>query len=334
MTALNLTAKSSGQGRPGGNVGRQAQPMVALQGVSFRYPGRVALEQLTFAVGRGELFGLLGPNGSGKSTLLRILAGLLRPSQGRATVDGIDVAANPAAVRRQLGVAFQAPSLDNKLTVEENLRFQGYLFGLAGRRLARRVQEQLESFNLADRRRERVETLSGGLKRRVELAKTLLHRPALLVLDEPSAGLDPAARRDFWDALARLRGAEPLTVIVATHLMDEAERCDRVALLDEGKTVVVDTPDKLKAEMGGDVITLETASPAELARRIETELGLTALQIGGAVQLEAADGLKTVAALLAAFPDQVGAVRLGKPTLEDVFLARTGHALEKTEAGR
>lgn len=309
-----------------------ARPFVIVRDVSFRYGEKAALDGLSLEVGAGEMLGVLGPNGSGKSTLLRVLSGLLRPAGGTAAVDGLDVAGQAAAVRRRLGVAFQAPSLDGKLTVEENLRFQGYLFGMAGRRLAARVAEQLEVFRLTARARDAVETLSGGLKRRVELAKTLLHRPSLLLLDEPSSGLDPGARRDFWDSLRALREAEPLTVMVATHLMDEAERCERVALLDEGKTVVVERPDTLKADMGGEVVTVETADPAALAPRIGERLGVTARESSGVVRLETTNGLRTVTELLAAFPDEVRAVRLGKPTLEDVFLARTGHVLGGKEA--
>ena len=306
----------------------EEQAMIRVAGLGYRYPGRTALEGVTFEVGRGELFGLLGPNGSGKSTLLRILASLRRPSQGEAAIDGLDVAGRAAAVRHRLGVAFQSPSLDKKLSVEENVRFQGYLFGMAGRRLSERVNELLARFGLEERRRERAETLSGGLKRRVELAKALLHNPPVLLLDEPSTGLDPAARRDFWEVLGAMRGRDELTVLVATHLMDEAERCDRVALLDQGRLVALGTPDALKGQVGGETVSVEAAQPAELAEKISARLGLKVRLSGEGLRLEGVDGMATARRLLETFAGEVRAVRVGKPTLEDVFLALTGRGLD------
>ncbi|MBI4083984.1 MAG: ABC transporter ATP-binding protein [Candidatus Lambdaproteobacteria bacterium] len=310
--------------------------MIAIEELSFRYRGRrrmerVALDGISLAIETGELFGLLGPNGSGKSTLIRILATLLTPAHGSVTVAGLDAASRPDAVRRRLGVAFQSPGLDGKLTVEENLRFQGLLFGMRGLPLERRISELLERFAVAERRHEYVETLSGGLKRRVELAKALLHAPALLLLDEPSTGLDPAVRLEFWNTLAMLRQAEPLTVVVATHLMDEAERCDRVALIDHGRLVALDTPDALKTELGGDVITIEAADAEALAGRIVQRLGVHPRIAEGALRLESRDAMALAASLMAGFGDQIRAIRLGKPTLEDVFLARTGRRLVDAE---
>lgn len=308
-----------------------AGAMIRVESLSYDYSGRRALQAVSFDVGRGELFGLLGPNGSGKSTLLRILASLRTPGGGRAEVDGHDVASQPAAVRHRLGVAFQSPSLDKKLTVEENIRFQGYLFGMSGKALAARVNEMLERFSLQERRRERVETLSGGLQRRVELAKALLHKPPVLLLDEPSSGLDPAARLDFWRVLGDMRKDNQLTVLVATHLMDEAERCDQVALLDEGKLVALDTPQALRSNLGGDRVILESAQPDQLAQQIQERLNLEARIEGDAVQLESKDGMALAQKLMAAFPERVRAVRVGKPTLEDVFLALTGRKLDSGE---
>jgi len=305
---------------------------VVLERLGHSYGRRRALHDLTLRVGRGELFGLLGPNGSGKSTLLRLLSTLQRPGEGRARVDGCDVAAEPDAVRRRLGVAFQSPSLDRKLTVHENLRFQGYLFGLRGRRLGERMDEMLARFSLTDRAGAVVETLSGGLRRRVELAKALLHKPPVLLLDEPSTGLDPAARLEFWAALAALRGETGLTVLVATHMMDEAERCDRVALLDRGLLVAADTPEALRSGLGAEVVTIECRDPVALAPRIGERLGVTPRPDRGALRLETREGPALVRRLLEAFGDDILALRLGKPTLEDVFLARTGHHLSNGEA--
>ena len=316
------------------SVPGQADAMIRVEGLSYdysgrkaQYSGRKALDSISLDVAPGELFGLLGPNGSGKSTLLRILASLRAPRGGGAWVDGKNVAAQPAAVRHRLGVAFQSPSLDKKLSVEENIRFQGYLFGMMGKTLATRVEEMLARFGLRERRGERAETLSGGLQRRVELAKALLHKPLVLLLDEPSSGLDPAARLDFWEVLEEMRQNEQLTVVVATHLMDEAERCDRVALLDQGRLAALDTPRALRSELGGDTVILESAQPAELVQRIRARLAVEARIEGGAVRLEIQDGMALAQQLLTAFPEQIRAVRVGKPTLEDVFLALTGRRL-------
>ncbi len=302
-------------------------PLVRIESLSYRYPGRVALDSVSFAVRPGELFGLLGPNGSGKSTLLRILAGLRPPSSGSAAIAGMDVTRQAAAVRHQLGVAFQSPSLDGKLSVRENLRFQGYLFGMAGARLSARVAEMLALFGLAERGGERAETLSGGMKRRVELAKALLHAPPLLLLDEPSAGLDPAARQEFWQVLEAMRVRDGLTVVVATHLMDEAERCARVALLDQGRLVVVDSPEALRTGLGGETVTLETGDPERLAARIRKKFRLEVRIHRGRLRLDDVPGMATARKLLDAFGQDVRAVTVGRPTLEDVFLARTGRAL-------
>ncbi|MDH4225458.1 MAG: ABC transporter ATP-binding protein, partial [Deltaproteobacteria bacterium] len=275
--------------------GASSNPMIFTERLTFQYAKRQALNGVDLSVDRGEMFGLLGPNGSGKSTLFKILSTALHPGGGRALIDGLNTVTQGQAVRSRLGVVFQSPSLDPKLTVGENIRFQGYLFGLRGRKLADRVDVMLERFNLTDRRRDKAETLSGGLKRRVELAKTLLHSPGLLLLDEPSTGLDPTARVDLWNTLALLRREEGLSVLVATHLMDEAERCDRVGLMDGGRLVEVDTPEKLKRQVGGDVVTLTTEDPETLARDIVKKTGLPALVADGQVRIEGGEGIEVAA---------------------------------------
>lgn len=315
---------------PGAETG---SAMVEVRSLGFRYGERAALEGVSLTVPRGAFFALLGPNGSGKTTLFRMLSTALRPVEGSAAIDGLDLVRQADEVRRRLGVVFQSPSLDGKLTVAENLRFHGLLFGMGGAALRARADEMLEQFSLSERRKDRVDTLSGGLKRRVELAKALLPAPPLLLLDEPSSGLDPAARLEFWTVLARLRQQSGLTVVVATHLMDEAERCGRVALLDRGKLVAEDAPDALKRQLGGDVLTIETAQPEALAESIRRELALVPQVSEGRLRLEAGDGLGTAARVLKQFPAEIRALTLGRPTLEDVFLARTGHALGEDNPG-
>jgi ABC-2 type transport system ATP-binding protein len=296
-----------------------------------RYDGRTALDDVSFDVRPAELFGLLGPNGSGKTTLFRILSTLMVPTAGRALIMGFDSAKEPAALRRQIGVVFQAQSVDEKLTAYENLWHQGHLYGLRGAGLKARIHEILGRVGLADRMKELVETFSGGMARRVELAKGLLHHPSVLLLDEPTTGLDPGARRDLWQYLQILRDQEHVSVIVTTHLMEEAERCDRLAILNEGKLVALGTPTALKREIGGDVILLDVTGDAEsLAQRISTRFSVDVTVMGDQsraqqVRIEMENGHRFITGLVEAFPGEIQAVRVSKPSLEDVFIHRTGH---------
>jgi len=306
-------------------------PAIEVEHLTHRYDSRAALADVSLSVSEGELFGLLGPNGGGKTTLFRILSTLLLPSEGKARVFGHDVAREPLAARRQLGVVFQAPSLDRKLTTAENLRCQGGLYGLRGATLRRRTEEMLARLGLAERRDERTEKLSGGLRRRVEIAKGLLHRPRVLLLDEPSTGLDAGARRDLRLYLRRLRDSEGVTVFFTTHLLDEAEACDRLAILDRGRLVALDTPDALKKTIGGDVIVLEAGEPETLCRQIAARFGGEPAVVGGRVRLERPQAHRFVTELVEAFPGQIESVTLAKPTLEDVFIRRTGHRFWEEE---
>ncbi len=299
--------------------------MISVEDIVHRYEERTALNGVSFEVQPAELFGLLGPNGSGKTTLFRILSTLMIPTSGRATIMGFDVAREPNRVRREIGVVFQAQSIDVKLTAAENLMHQGHLYGLHGAALRARIKEMLGRVGLADRANEKAETFSGGMQRRVELAKGLLHHPSVLLLDEPTTGLDPGARRDLWQYLAILRDEERVTVIVTTHLMEEAERCDRLAILNEGKVVALGTPNDLKHEIGGDVIVLETNGPEALARRIQDRFRVEAQVLPGQVRIERENGHRFVTDVVEAFPGEIEAVSISKPSLEDVFIHRTGH---------
>ena len=226
-------------------VDPSAASVISVQNLVHRYETRTALNGVSFDVRAAELFGLLGPNGSGKTTLFRILSTLMIPTGGRALVMGCDAAQDPASLRRQIGVVFQAQSVDPKLTAYENLWHQGHLYGLRGSALKTRVHEILTRVGLAERAKERVETFSGGMQRRIELAKGLLHHPAVLLLDEPTTGLDPQARRNLWDLVKQIQ-SRGTTVIITTHYMDEAEKlCDRVAIIDSGQIISLGSPDKL-----------------------------------------------------------------------------------------
>ena len=288
---------------------------------------RRALDGVTFSVGEGEIFGLLGPNGGGKTTLFRILCTLLAPSGGNARVCGHDTVSEPAAVRSAIGVVFQSPSLDPQLTVAENLRYGGNLYGLRGAELESRWREMAEALRVGDRADDLVKNLSGGLQRRVEIAKSLLPRPRVLLLDEPSTGLDPVARVDLWSILEQLRGRFGITTVLTTHLMDEAERCGRVAILHRGKLIACDTPDALRATIGADVLTLVCRRPDMVAEQLQSKFGWTAAVRDDAVRLEIPKAHAEVARIVEAFPGEIQSVTAGRPTLEDVFVRLTGERL-------
>lgn len=302
--------------------------MIQVQDLTHRYGARVALRNVTFEVKKGEVFGLLGPNGGGKSTLFRILSTMMVPTEGRAVIAGDDVVRNPAAVRRHAGVVFQTQSLDKALTVEENLRAQGHLHGLSGPELRDRMARAMERLGLADRSKDLVETLSGGLRRRVEIAKALLHRPQVLLMDEASTGLDPAARRDLTRHIEELRDREGVTILLTTHVLEEADRCDRLALLHEGSIVALGSPAELRSRIGGDVVVLESDDTATLASGIESRFGLKTAAMDGRVRVEIANGHRFIAEVVEAFPGAIQSVGLHKPTLEDVFVRETGASIE------
>jgi ABC-2 type transport system ATP-binding protein len=299
---------------------------VEVSGLRHSYPGgREALKGVSFTVAEGQAYGLLGPNGGGKTTLFKILSTFFPPTSGRASVFGKDVASLPLEVRRAIGVVFQNPSLDRKLSVRENMTYQGRLYGLSGADLARRVDAMLERYRLTDRAGELAEELSGGLKRRVELAKGLLHEPKLLLLDEPTAALDPGGRKDLWDHLLELRASRKVTILVTTHLMEEAEKCDRLAILDRGEIVAEGSPVELKSAIGGDVISIACKEPEKVAEGIKARFGLTASRLDSQLRLEKPSGHTFIPQLVEAFPGQIESVSVGKPTLEDAFIHHTGH---------
>jgi ABC-2 type transport system ATP-binding protein len=293
--------------------------------LGFRYGDRQALSDVTFSISRGEFFGFLGPNGGGKTTLFKLLSTLVPIQSGSARMLGHDLAGETARLRRRLGVVFQHPSLDGKLTVGENLAYHGHLYGITGARLRDRIAAMLELLKLSARQRDRVETLSGGLQRRVELAKALLHQPELLILDEPSTGLDPSARREFSNYLEHLRDHAGVTVVLTTHYMEEAERCDRVGILHQGRLVAIAPPGELKSGVGGDVVVIRAPEPELLQRKILQRFKLSGQLVDGAIRIERTRGHELVRDLIDAFGPEIESVSFGKPTLEDVFVHLTGH---------
>lgn len=293
-------------------------------------PGdRESLRGVSFSVAPGDLFALLGPNGGGKTTLFRIVTTLAVPTSGTVEVFGIDVVRQPAAARRKMGVVFQSPAVDPWLTVLENLTHHGYLYGLTGHALARAVERALERFNLASRADQRVRTLSGGWRRRVELAKALLPEPPLLVLDEPTSGLDPIARRELLTELRRLRDDAGTTIVLTTHVMDEAAVADRVGILHEGRLAAIGTPDGLVDTIGGEILTIvPTGDPAALQHRLRQRFNLEAAIVGQELRVERRRAHEFVPGLIEAMPGEIAKVSVGRPTLEDVFLHTTGARLD------
>lgn len=309
-----------------------ADTAIDVSHVTHRYGSRTAVNDLSLQVKSGEVFVFLGPNGSGKTTLFRVLATLIPLQEGEITILGYNLRRDAVEIRSRLGVVFQAPSLDKKLTVAENLRYQGKLYGLSGSKLENRCDEMLTALGIADRAGDRTETLSGGMRRRVELAKGLLHHPQLLLLDEPSTGLDPGARSDLWKYLEQIRTQDGVTIVLTTHLLEEAERGDRIAIMHNGSLAALDTPVALQAAVGGDSITIRAADPEKLAAAIRQKFACDVIVLEDTVRLEQPDGHQWIAKLVEAFPEEIQSITLGKPTLEDVFIHTTGHRFWNSES--
>jgi len=309
--------------------------MIFIESLTHVYPGgrrqppRTAIADLTLTVPDGRFTILSGPNGSGKSSLFRILCGLALPSRGRVLIGGHDLLADPASARALMGVVFQSPAVDKHLSVRENLSIHAALYGLSGTAFRDRLTEALDWTDLKGRLNDRVETLSGGLARQVELAKCLLTRPRLLLLDEPTTGLDPASRRAFLDALGRLRQERGMTVLMTSHIFSEAEGVDSVAIMANGRLLAHDTLQALRARLTGDVVVIETDTPDDLAARLTDDLGAPVIRHGETLRVDRAPGGDAVAFLqrvLADYRDLVRGITVKQPTLEDVFIHVTAEA--------
>jgi ABC-2 type transport system ATP-binding protein len=321
MNASTVTGAS----RAGRAAQVSAEPAIEVAGLSFSYGDRQALCEVEFTIARSEIFGFLGPNGGGKSTLFRLLSTLVPIQSGIARILGYDLRGATEALRRKIGVVFQSPSLDGKLTVAENLAIHGNLYGMRGARLKERSRAMLARLDVSDRAGDLAEALSGGLRRRVELAKALLHEPELLLLDEPSTGLDPAARRDFFNLLTLLCESDGVTIVLTTHYMEEAERCDRIGILDQGRLVAIAPPGELKQRVGGDVMVISGPAPEALARKIADRFQVSATLVESTLRIERPRGHELIARLVDEFGGEIESVTFGRPTLEDVFVHLTGH---------
>jgi ABC-2 type transport system ATP-binding protein len=309
---------------------------VSVRGLVKRYGTVEAVRGIDLEVARGETFGFLGPNGAGKSTTINILCTLVEPTAGEAEVVGLDVVRDRAAVRRRIGLVFQDPTLDGPMSGEQNLRFHQELYGVDRRRAPGRREEVLRMVGLWERRADEVRTYSGGMRRRLEIARGLLHSPQVLFLDEPTIGLDPQTRGSIWEYVAELHRTEEITVFVTTHYMDEAEHCDRIAIMNEGRIVALDTPDALKAQIGADRVTVTTDDDEAALRALRAEFGVEAAVREGAVTIAVPDGAGFVPRLfdrLGGYGVAIRSVTVTRPSLDDVFLAHTGTTIRDAEAG-
>jgi ABC-2 type transport system ATP-binding protein len=297
---------------------------ISAQSVGHRYGDREALRGVDLDVRSGCIYGLLGPNGSGKTTLFRLLSTLMPLQRGTITVAGCDVATAPMAVRGKIGIVFQAPSLDKKLTVDENIACQAALYGIRGEALRQRRDEVLRLMRLEDRRGELCETLSGGMKRRVELAKGMLHRPRVLLLDEPSTGLDPAARLDLWDALSEM-ASTGMTILLTTHLLEEAEKAEQIAILSEGEVVTRGRPEALRSELGRGLVTVVSDEPAVAEQLLREQLQLEPQRVQQQLRVHSDAPAELVPRLADCLGRRALTITVGRPSLEDVFIAKTGH---------
>jgi ABC-2 type transport system ATP-binding protein len=301
--------------------------VIEVGGLVKRYGQIEAVRGIDLLVEPGEVFGFLGPNGAGKTTTINILCTLLRPTAGEARVAGIDVARDPGAVRSRIGLVFQDPSLDDQLTARENLELHGRIYGVPGPLRRQRIDELLNVVELTDRANSLVRTFSGGMKRRLEIARGVLHHPQVLFLDEPTLGLDPQTRKHIWDYLNELRRREGVTLFMTTHYMDEAEFCDRIAIIDQGRIVALGTPTELKGRIGGDVITVQVSDVPAAAREVERRFGISPLAANGTLRIEVPDGAAFLPRLVRELPMRIDSVSLSRPSLDDVFLKLTGHAI-------
>jgi ABC-2 type transport system ATP-binding protein len=312
--------------------GHQQQAAITVAGLTKNYGEIEAVRGIDFEVPVGETFGFLGPNGAGKSTTIKMLCTLARPTSGSATVAGHDVTSERDAVRRNIGLVFQDPTLDNYLTGTQNLRFHAALYGVPASAVEPRMRQVLEMVGLWDRRDSIVMTYSGGMKRRLEIARGLLHAPHVLFLDEPTVGLDPQTRASIWEYINELKGREDITIFLTTHYMDEAEHCDRIAIIDHGQIVAIDTPEALKASVGKDRVQIHTADDQAAITELAREFGIEAAVHEGAVTFSVASGEQFVPRLFAGMPVPIKSVSVSRPTLDDVFMSYTGTTIRDAEA--
>jgi len=307
--------------------------IIQVENLSKNFGKINAVDKISFNIAEGEIFGFLGPNGAGKTTTINMLCTLLTPTGGNATVNGYDIIKQRSAVRRSIGLVFQEPTLDEYLSAEQNLRFHAYAYRVPASEREKRISDLLELVQLSDRRKSKVRTFSGGMKRRLEIARGLLHNPRVLFLDEPTLGLDPQTRNSIWEHIRALRKQSKLTIFLTTHYMDEAENCDRITVIDQGHIIAMDTPDKLKDALGGDVVTIKAVNNVAAARELKEKFELSPIVVDGTITFSTPQGEKFLPKLMEGFENKLVSVGIRRPTLDDVFLKLTGRAIRDEEAG-
>jgi ABC-2 type transport system ATP-binding protein len=306
--------------------------VIQVKNLTRKFNGRTAVDSISFEVNKGEIFGFLGPNGAGKSTTINMLATIINPTSGTATVDDFNIVSQTNEVRKCIGLVFQDPSLDDRLTASENLRFHAQLYGVPKDEYSKRIEEVLNLVDLWDRKDDIVRTFSGGMKRRLEIARGLIHYPAVLFLDEPTIGLDPQTRVNIWDYILKLKREKEMTIFMTTHYMNEAEYCDRIGIIDNGKIVALDTPQNLKKGLGGDIVFMETGDKENLKKELLMLYKKEAKEEGNGLQIEVTDGEKFLPRLFNDLKTKIDSIELRKPTLDDVFLHLTGRKIREEEA--
>jgi ABC-2 type transport system ATP-binding protein len=306
--------------------------VIEVKKLTKKFDSLTAVDNVSFSVEKGEIFGFLGPNGAGKSTTINMLCTLLEPTKGEAIINGFNILTNRDDVRRSIGLVFQDPSLDDRLTAEENLRFHAKLYGVSAEDYRKRVDEVLNLVELNDRRGDIVKTFSGGMKRRLEIGRGLIHYPAVLFLDEPTIGLDPQTRAHLWQYILKLKNEKGMTIFMTTHYMNEAEYCDRIAIIDQGKIVALDTPENLKKKIGGDIITMQSEEKEKLERELKEKYGIEVKEDEGALKIEVADAETFMPKLFNELDSKIRSIEMRRPTLDDVFLSLTGKKIREEQA--
>ncbi len=305
--------------------------IIQVENLVKKFGALVAVDNISFDVVQGELFGFLGPNGAGKTTTINILCTLSRPTSGKAVIDGLDVIHQQSQVRQSIGLVFQDPSLDERLSGLQNMRFHALVYGVSPPVREQRIEQLLRMVALWDKRHSEVRTYSGGMKRRLELARGLLHHPKVLFLDEPTLGLDPQTRRRMWDYILELRRQEGTTIFLTTHYMEEADKADRIAVIDYGKLIAMDTPEKLKKMVGRDIICVKTDDNHKAAEEIRLRYRIESRHDGNGLYFEVSNGEEFLPVFLREFNTRILGVSLRRPSLEDVFLKLTGREIREEE---
>lgn len=308
-------------------------PIIKVENLTKKFGPITAVEGVSFDVDEGTIFGFLGPNGAGKTTTINILCTLLLPTSGKAYINGHDCVRESSEVRKSIGIVFQDPTIDKDLTAYENLLFHAYLYKLNRKKIKKRIDEVLHFVGLYDRRNDLVKRFSGGMKRRLEVARGLMHSPKVLFLDEPTLGLDPQTRANLWEFITELPLKSNVTVFMTTHYMEEAEVCNRIAIIDKGKIIAIGSPEELKKTIGGDVIYIKTTDNKKAKEEIEGTFGLTVSEKGEELFLTTLRGDTCIPDIIRAIGERVLSVRLQRPTLNDVFLKITGREIRAEEVG-